>query len=65
MYIYIYIYIYVLCIRKPLYHGALVFPNGFDRMLKGDCITTCSGPRLAENGPESGAPACAWLKTIK
>ena len=59
-----YKYIYVLCIRRPLYHAAFVFPNGVDRMLKGDCITTCSGLRLAENGPESDAPACAWLNTV-
>ena len=31
---------------------------------KGDCVTTCSGPRLAENGLESGAPASVWLKTV-
>ena len=54
----------MLCIRRPLYHGMFVFPNGFDRMLKGDCITTCSGLRLAENGHENDAPACAWLKTV-
>ena len=55
---------YVLCIRRPLYNGLFVFPNDFDRVLKGDCITACSGPRLAETGPESGAPARAWLKTV-
>ena len=54
----------MLCIRRPLYQGMFVFPNYFDKMLKGDCITTCSGPRLAENGTESCAPACAWLKTV-
>ena len=30
----------------------------------GDCITTCSGPRLGENGSESGVPVRVWLKTV-
>ena len=31
---------------------------------KGDCTTTCSGPRLVENSPESGVPDRVWLKTV-